>query len=385
MPEFRKDVLPEIEEILDANNVQYKFHQTHKYFKFPWSGSRGVVDVATAEKRIRGPNWGYALINEVSLISKYRYREVIGRVRVKGTKYPQIASVGTPEGEDEWIDDWWNNEDVEQRLPNSRIITGDTRDNRENLGGDYIEALEGSYDPQMLDAYMRGLMVNMTSDRFYYSYDPLLNDDTSIKYNPQLPVMALIDFNVDPMCATLCQIQETPSNGLIRVVDHQGRPYREVHAFDEIRLEGPEGHDTANLSAAMYAKGLHPESTILYPDPAGNARSTKGDIQRGRSDIEILRNLGWFQIKVKTKAPNMRGRRLATNNVLSRGYFKLHPGMAKGLKKDLSKNKLCRITFGKVKSDLTQTHFSDGFDYFVDWEYPLSGKKPSRSGSVQIR
>ena len=84
--EFKKDVLPEMQAILDTNGIPYKYHGSDHYFTFPWS--KGKLFVVSADKAIRGPNWAYAVINEVTLIPLLRYKEVIGRVRVKVAKYP---------------------------------------------------------------------------------------------------------------------------------------------------------------------------------------------------------------------------------------------------------------------------------------------------------
>ena len=61
---FKKDMLPIYEEILERHNIKYRYHRSEYWFQFPWS--KGKLYVATAEKDIKGPNWGYALINEFS-------------------------------------------------------------------------------------------------------------------------------------------------------------------------------------------------------------------------------------------------------------------------------------------------------------------------------
>lgn len=84
LPEYKRDMLPLFEEILETNRIKYRYHKTDKWFRFPWS--KGKLWVATAERKIRGPNWGYALFNEIGLIDHDRYKEGVGRVRVAGAK-----------------------------------------------------------------------------------------------------------------------------------------------------------------------------------------------------------------------------------------------------------------------------------------------------------
>jgi len=95
-PDFTKDVEPELEKIFDEEEIPYSYNKKYHYFKFPWTQKK--VFVCSGERKIRGPTWGYALINELTLIPLIRYKEVIGRVRDKNADALQIASSGTPEG-----------------------------------------------------------------------------------------------------------------------------------------------------------------------------------------------------------------------------------------------------------------------------------------------
>jgi len=365
IPDYKKDLLPMFEEILTDNNVNYHYHQTDKWWRFPWSKAK--IQVVSAEKKIRGPNWGWAAINEVGLISWERMQEIIGRVRIRTAPRPQIAMSGTPEGTAHWTYEKF----IEQPIPNSRVIYGDTRDNSANLSEDYIETLEGSYDKLMLDAYLRGMHVNMIANRFYYAYDPNKNDDAKIQYDPEKPVHVSLDFNVDPMCATLWQVYTFKKRGIM-MYNPDGTPMKELRAYDQIELTGPEGADTAKMCQAFRARGLHPDHTFIYPDPAGRARSTKG-----QPDTTIIRNHGYTNIRVKTVAPQFRKRQLAHNNLLDKGLIKLHPENCRGLKRDYESVEQDIATFEKVKKNPKLTHFSDGADYMIDILFPLSGSKPN--------
>lgn len=368
--DYKKDVLPLIEEICDVNKIRYRYHRTDKWFLFPWS--RGKLFVASAEKKIRGPNWAFACINEATLITHERYKEVLGRVRLKRAPCPQIASCGTPEGKDNWAYDFF----IDAPKPKSRIIFGDTRNNLENLADDYVATLEASYDPIMLDAYLRGLFVNMKGNRFYYAYDPGRNDDARIEPDGG-EVHVSLDYNVAPMVATLWNVR------IVKrwVGDHAvpilnpatGLPERMAVAFDQIVI--PDGADTHKMCDAFTARGLDPATTTIYPDPAGKNRRTSGP-----PDNEILKSHGWWKIKTKLAAPQFRKRQLAVNNLLAKGFIKVHPTKCKALRKDLEGVEQDPATYEKIKSNPDMTHASDGMDYFIDLTFPLSGTKPdSRS------
>lgn len=368
--DYKKDLLPLFEEILDTNKIKYRYHRTDKWFLFPWSKAR--MYVATAEKKIRGNNWGWALLNEVTLMEHERYKETIGRVRIRGTPCPQIASSGTPEGTGHWLHEVF----IENPMQGSRIIYGDTRDNQDNLSDDYIASLESSYDVIMLDAYLRGLFVNMKGNRFYYAYDPKKNDNLNIKQIDGAEVRVSLDYNVSPMVATLWHILYVKNKAGTPLVMPDGNPVRRAVAFDQIIIE--DGADTKKMSEAFYAYGLDPHTTTIYPDPAGKARSTKG-----APDNEQLKSLGWYKIKTKNVAPQFRKRQLAVNNLLAKGFLQMHPKV-KALRKDCEAVEQDKATYEKIKTNPKLTHASDGMDYFVDIEFPLSGMKPP-SGSTKYR
>jgi hypothetical protein len=342
--EFKKDVLPEMESILEKNNIPYHYHKTEHYFKFPWS--KGKLFVASADKKIRGPNWAYALINEITLMPLEKYKEVIGRVRVKGAKFPQIASVGTPEG---YASEYYEYM-IEKPPQGLRIIYGTTDDNKENLHEFYLENIAASYDSKWVQAYRNGLWVNMAEGLFYYSYSPQKNEDETLTRQMFHQFHVSMDFNVDPFCATIW-----------------GYDGYALFGVDQIELKGNEGYRTENMIQALKARGYTPQNSIIYPDPAGKARSTKG-----APDVKILRDAG-YEVRVKSAAPSFRKRQLNVNNLLDKGLIVINPIMCKGIKRDCQAVEQDIITLEKKKNNPSLTHFSDGLDYMCDILFPFSG------------
>jgi hypothetical protein len=270
----------------------------------------------------------------------------MGRVRVKGAKCPQIASCGTPEG---FASEFY--EYMIEKPPKSlRIIYGSTDDNLENLHEDYINLLEDTYDAKMLDAYRRGLWVNMAGNLFYYSFDPRKVYDETLEPNQFSQYHISMDFNVDPMTCTVW-----------------GYDGMSLYGVDEVELKGAQGYNTQNMCDALRARGYTGGNCVIYPDPAGRARSTKGP-----PDVKILSDNG-FIVRVKTVAPNFRRRQLNTNNLLDKGRVKLNPKRCRGMVKDFQAVEQDIITLEKKKDSPNLTHFSDGFDYMTDILFPFSG------------
>lgn len=351
--ELKKDVLPTFEEIFEKNNIKYKYHQTDKVFSFPWC--KGKLFLFTAEKKIRGPNLSDMGINEATLISRERYLECIGRVRVKGAACPQIYSSGTPESFNNFMYELF----VEKPMANSKIIYAKTMDNIENIDPAYINALKASYDKVTLEAYLNGQWVNMNKNQFYYSYSDA-NEDKSLEFDYKKIVSAALDFNVEHMTCTLWHY----------LGEKEG-----IRGFDEIYLEN--NASTEQMGKALEARGYLPQNTIIYPDPAGGSRSTKG-----APDHEILRRMG-YEVKSRLSAPRMRERQLNMNNKLEKGWIKYNPDKMPKLRRDLLSVEQDPITLDKVKKDAKLTHASDGLDYLVDLLSPFT--RPQRVESVKFR
>ncbi len=351
--DLKRDVIEVMADILEANNIVAKHHKTEHYYQFPWS--KGKLFLFSAENKLRGPNLAYMLFNEATLIDTVRYKEGVGRVRQKGARVLQIASVGTPEG----VDNHMYERFVDQPMRNSRIIYGDTRDNIENLDAGYVESLEDSYDKIMLDAYLRGQWVNMNGNQFYYGYSRDINEDKTLTQQDGLTVHCFIDFNVQYMTATLWH----------RIGDA-------LVGFDEVMIEN--NGDTQKMCDLLKSKGYHEDITIMYPDPAGKARSTNG-----KPDHTILRDNG-YEVKAKSAAPRMRERQLNTNNLLSKGRVKFNPTTMVTFRRDLQAVVQNPDTLEKVKKNEKLTHASDGFDYGCDILFPMSGKR-NKSGVITYR
>jgi hypothetical protein len=345
--DIKRDIIPIFEDIFTKNNLHpfVRLHKTDFFYEFRWSP--GKLYLFSAENQLRGPNLAYFGINEATLISDVRYREAIGRVRVKGARYPQIASVGTPEGVANYMYEMF----VESPIPNSRIIYGSTRDNIENLDPGYVSALENSYDKRSLDAYLKGLWVNMNGHQFYYAYSDK-NHDKTITELPTAIVHCAMDFNVEYMTATLWHLMGD-----------------KLYGFEEIVLE--DNADTQKMANALKARGYTPDRTIIYPDPAGAARSTKG-----QPDHVILRNAG-FEVRARSAQPRFRQRQLNVNNLLDKGIVLFNPDKMPTLKKDFEGVEQDPVTLEKSKKNPKLTHASDGFDYMCDILFEFSGKKPT--------
>ena len=345
--DMKRDVLPELEEILDRARIKhYQINKADMFVRFPWS--RGKMYLFTAQEKLRGPNLAYFGINEATLIEHKRFKEAVGRVRLKRARCPQIVLNGTPEG----LSNFCYNEFIEKPMAGSRIIYSKTSDNAHNLSDDFLTNMEASFDNKSLLAYRDGEWVNMVANQFYYAYNPSFNEDTTLQRIPNLTTHVAMDFNVEHMTASMWHFTGDKLLG-----------------FDEIVLK--ENADTGKMAQALLARGFFPHNTIIYPDPAGKARTTKG-----RPDVVILREAGFSEIRVKNAAPQFRARQLNVNNLLEKQQLRINPSTMKTVRKDFMAVSQDPVTLEKIKKDASLTHASDGVDYMCDILFPFSGRRP---------
>lgn len=364
MKMFEKDVLPTFRDILDRHKVKYRYHQTKHYFLFPWN--KKPLYIFTGEKEIAGPNLGYCLINEYSLIRYERIKEMLRRVRVKHAKCPQKLLVGTPEDKFGWLEEFV--ESMESK-GNFRITYADTRENV-HIADDYREDLESMLDEQALKVFAGGQMVRMGSDYFYYAYDKTKNTDKTIKRDMALPLHVALDFNVGKMCASFANKIEQGLSGK-----------SELHFFEEVELTG--NSDTFSMGTYIVNHYIDGYDGITYDnwmlksfddreaildhititcDAAGKNRSVNG-----KPSVKILREMG-FKVRHKSSNPRMRKRQLAICGLFSHSRIMLHP-RCKKLSRDFEKVQQNKQDFTKVKDkDDRLTHFSDGADYLIMYE-----------------
>lgn len=353
--DLKRDVLPVMTEILDKHEIPYKYHGTDHTLKLPWSS--GCIRFLTAEKKLRGGNLAYIGINELGLIQFERYQEAIARVRIKSAKYPQVVSSGTP---DMGTASPYYELFVDKPWPNSRILYIDTRENAHNLNAGYIESLYNSYPSALLDAYLKGQFVNLSGNRFYYAYDPIKNNsDAEPDFNFNFHIG--VDFNISPLTASIWQ--------------EEGQ---KLIAVDEIYLENQDGFRTENLIEAMKVRGYNPENSFIYPDPSGNARSTKG-----LPDNEILRR-GGYQVRAKNVAPRFRERQINMNMRFEKGLLMVNAKRCPMLKRDFISVESDQVTLEKIKKNPKLTHLSDGADYMIDILRPFKDHK-SENKVVKFR
>ena len=130
--------------------------------------------------------------------------------------------------------------------------------------------------------------INFTG-QIYYNFDRKKHVAKQ-EFIKDAPIWIGIDFNIDPMSASVCQIV----NG-------------KLHQFDEISIYGSNTEELCQEIMNRYDK----TKVICTPDPAGNQRKTSAS---GKTDITILQQ--YFKVETKRKHDAVRDRINAVNSLM---------------------------------------------------------------------
>ena len=258
-------------------------------------------------KSIIGFKIGHAMIDELDVLTAEKaqiaWRKIIARMRydIPGLKNG-IDVTTTPEGFKQTYKMFVSDPQKKPALKkNYGLIQASTYDNAANLPGDYIPSLLEAYPGELIDAYLNGKFVNLTSGTVYRNYNRKMHE-SSETIKPNEPLLVGMDFNIDNMAATI----------------YVQRPDG-LHAVAELKdiLDTPA---MVEMLEAKYRGKDDLHRIIVYPDASGKSRKSVG---ANETDISLLKNAG-FTIRVKPSNPSVRDRINATNKAFEDGWMHIN-------------------------------------------------------------
>ena len=324
--------------------------------------------------RIVGFDINHALVDEIDTLKKHHadeaWKKIIARLSSPGFDEKRLYSeefdsylviealesntvdfTTTPEGFN-WMHDFFV---VQlQKRPELQayyeLIKASTRQNAANLPADYIDKLYATYPQNLVDAYVDGEFVNLTSGQIYTQYDQLLNGSSQQVEKTDRVLIVGMDFNVTKMSA--------------RVFVTRGK---EWHCVDELN----DLYDTPDM--IEHLKMRYPDKRlVIYPDASGKNRKSNGaDI----TDIKQLKNAG-FQVKAKDSNPRVRTRINSVNAMFcnSMGERRL---FVNRLLCPQTHNDLTQQVYnknGEPDKSSGNDHGNDAFGYPVVYEHEIGAK-----------
>lgn len=296
---------------------------------------------------------GHALVDELDTLATDKardaWRKIIARMRYNVPNLRNgIDVTTTPEGfkftYEQFVKEA-NSSPAKAKLYG--IIQASTYDNEANLPDGYIESLRQSYPPQLIEAYLNGQFVNLTSGAVYPDFNRRLNH-TNAKLELGETVHIGMDFNVLKMAAIVFVVRD----GLPIVVD-EIVGVRDTPTMATILQERYQGHTVS-----------------IYPDASGHNTSSKN---ASVSDHDILRQFG-FGVYVGSTNPSIKDRINAVNKMIcdSQGVRSvlINTQQCPELTQALEHQVYDKAGMPDKTSGVD--HCLDAFGYFLAYRYPIS-------------
>ena len=278
--------------------------------------------------------------------AEHAWNQVIARNRQRPAgvvdPFNQASAYTTPEGFKFCHSRW-----VANKTPSYAIVQAATYSNP-YLPVDYVESLKESYPAGLIDAYIEGKFVNLTTGTIYSAYNRDVHESNET-IKPKEPLFIGQDFNVGAMASTIYVKRD---NGW--------------HAVDQ--LTGI--YDTPALIDTI--KERYTEHSItIYPDASGTSRKT---VNASTSDIALLQQAG-FKVKAHSKNPTVKDRIMAVNGALTRGELWVNSKKCPDVASCLEQQAYDRN--GEPDKQGGYDHQNDATGYPIAFELPI--KKPVAS------
>jgi hypothetical protein len=283
-PQIRDIYWPTVEEVAHDWGLRVDIKEANKEVHY-YSGRvyRGTVICRSMENpgSIVGFKISRGGVDEIDTMpmkkARDSWRKIIARLRLEFDGQNGISLGTTPEGfkftYEQWVMEPQRKKEIAQHYG---MVQASTYDNELNLPEGYIESLVASYPVALIEAYLKGRFVNLTTGTVYAAFDRVRNNTSdTVQEGDELHIG--MDFNVGKMAAVVHVLR----NGLPRAVDE---------IVDE--------YDTPSMIVALQRRYPKHE-IIIYPDASGKSRKTNN---AATSDIQLLRDA-----KFRVIAPEANG------------------------------------------------------------------------------
>jgi len=350
-PHIRDIFYPTIEEVAYLFDMVVDIKEANKEVNFYSGGQyRGTTICRSLERpqSIIGFKIGHALVDELDTLpthkAKIAWQKIIARMRYQIIDLKNgIDVTTTPEGFKYVYQLFYKNPlEKPELLNNYGLIQASTYDNEKNLPPDYIPSLIETYPSELIDAYIDGQFVNLTSGTVYRKYDRKTCNSTESIQDKE-PLYLGMDFNVQHMAASV-------------FVKRQN----DWHAVSELK----EVFDTPDMVKIIQEK-WNGHSVTVYPDASGNSRKS---MNANSSDISLLREAR-FIVKHNSANPLVKNRILATNKAFEDGKLFVNHVLCPTIASCLEQQSY--DTNGEPDKKSGFDHQNDSFSYPIAYEMPI--------------
>jgi hypothetical protein len=376
-------------EVLDQEQIFWRFHKSENILTLPdapFYGSEILFRSLDDYERLRGTNLAWFGVDELTYCQPAAWTRLQGRLRHPKANRRCGFAAWTPKGFD-----WVYEDFVRNPKPGYRAVVASPRENRYVAATGLYDALAANYDERLYRQEVLGEYLNLNAGQAYYAFDRLKNVTDKAEYNPLLPLCWSLDFNINPMCSVIAQVEDrsTPVDAMM------GKRELRIHVIDELYL--PNSH-TAEACEEFVARTQQYRSSwrndlvvYIYGDASGSQRQRAAGAG-SNSDWAVIRsffaNRPEYKVSFRYKSSNppVRDRVAAVNAALCdsqgvRRYF-IHP-RCKHLIRDFEQVVWKPgTTLLDQTTDPMLTHLSDAAGYLIEREMPLrhggQGEQPGR-------
>jgi len=284
-----------LQNMLDEADIPYKLNKADNVLDMFGYG-RILFRSMDIPDRIVGFEIGSAYIDEIDIMNygdaENAWNKIIARCRQRSKRHPEFINrmyaATTPEGFNFVYHRW-----VKNTSPQYHMVQAPTRSNP-HLPADYIQSLLDTYPANLIEAYLEGKFINLTTKTVYQNFDRVLNDtNRTLTTNDTLHIG--VDFNV------------LNTNAIVHILDQESK---QAFAVDElIKMT-----DTPAFIETVKEK--YPLNKVyIYPDATGKSKKS---IDASKSDIKLIRDAGFF-VRHKSKNPPIKDRVQAMNGMFRTG------------------------------------------------------------------
>jgi len=351
---IRDIFFPTIEESVYDLGLNVDIKEGNKEVHF-YSGQqyRGTTICRSMDKpgQIIGFKIGHAMIDEIDILPSHKaniaWQKIIARMRynLPGLKNG-IDVATTPEGfkfaHKTFVQALSEKPELKY---NYGLIQSSTYDNEKNLPDDYIQSLIETYPEELIDAYLNGKFVNLTSGTVYRVYDrERCESKETILPNEVLNIG--MDFNVEHMAASIFVIRK---NGW--------------HAVEELK----DIYDTPAMIKIIQDR-FKGHKIKVYPDASGGSRKSSN---ASISDLSLLTQAG-FRVIANNKNPFVKDRIMAVNKQFEVGNLWVNSKKCYTIARCLEQQ--AYDLNGEPDKKTGFDHQNDSFGYPIAYEFPIRQK-----------
>jgi len=287
---------PTIEKLLDLLDFPYRINYAKHSITID---GLGEINCYTMDQPHKIIGWEAAdvLLDEFDTVQMSKalvvFRKAKARLRQKNPERKnQLYITTTPEGYRITYQLF-----EKDPLKDSRIIRMSTFDNEDNLPEGYIPDLFAQYPASLIQAYIYGNFINLTSGTVYYTFNRKdCSTDDKIKQDDVLFIGQ--DFNVGNMASA--------------VFVKRGSAWSIVDEITKLR-------DTPDLIKTVKRRWPN-HKVIFYPDASAKSRAT---MDASDSDVALLKRAG-YNVRMNSKNPLVKDRVLSVNNAFEKGILKVN-------------------------------------------------------------